>query len=311
MKREPLVSVVMPAYNAERFVAKAVRSILEQTYASIELLVADDGSNDDTRAILDGFLTDKRVRAYHNEANLGYLKTSNRLFALCQGDFITFMDADDWSHPERLQLLVNGFEKDPELCCAGSYVMRVDENDNQMKEVTFDTEYPDIKGALPQRFSFVGSAVMLRRDVFDLAGPYPEVFDRIGSEDLYWIGKIIHRHKMINIPKALYYYRESKQSVSFMNNKKIDGQLSNELVQIALHSLMKKGRDILIPENRKFLEETMNYLRMKYNFWNNNYYAGFRYWLKGIGKKRMDLTDRNRILKMYSRKWAKSLFTTG
>ena len=121
----PLVSVLMPAYNAGPYVRQAAESILSQTYPHLELLVADDASTDNTRALLDALAGDPRVRLFHNETNRGYLQTTNELFRHCKGGLITFMDADDWSAPARIEKLVQAFERDPLLQCAGKSYRRI------------------------------------------------------------------------------------------------------------------------------------------------------------------------------------------
>ncbi len=81
--QQPLVSIVMPAYNAEKYIAESVNSILAQTYKNFELLIADDCSTDRTREILSAF-NDSRISFHPNETNQGYLKTCNKLFLLCK-----------------------------------------------------------------------------------------------------------------------------------------------------------------------------------------------------------------------------------
>src|SRR5262249_29917335 len=109
---KPKVSVVMSAFNAEAFIEEAIISILSQTYENVELVIADDGSMDNTRRVLDR-LTDRRIRRYDNKENLGYLRTRNRLFRLTTGEFVTLQDADDISLPNRIENQVGAFLADP------------------------------------------------------------------------------------------------------------------------------------------------------------------------------------------------------
>ena len=98
----PLISVVMPAYNVERYIEKSINSILDQSYPNVEILVADDASTDKTKAIIDGY-TDARIKRFHNESNQAYLKTCNKLMSLAKGQFLAFQDADDFSHVQRFE----------------------------------------------------------------------------------------------------------------------------------------------------------------------------------------------------------------
>src|ERR1700752_3454291 len=130
-KKVSLVSVIMPAYNCEKYVKKAIDSILNQTYSNFELLIADDCSKDSTKNIIDSY-TDNRIKRFHNETNMGYLQASNKLFKECEGDFITFQDADDYSAPNRLELLISFLEKNSSYSCVGSNVIKVDDSDNEL-----------------------------------------------------------------------------------------------------------------------------------------------------------------------------------
>ena len=100
----PTISVVMPAYNMERFLAEAVRSVMAQTMTDWELLIIDDCSSDETCAIARGFeAEDSRIRLYRNESNLGVAKTRNRGFELCRGEYVALLDSDDVWLPEKLE----------------------------------------------------------------------------------------------------------------------------------------------------------------------------------------------------------------
>jgi glycosyltransferase involved in cell wall biosynthesis len=305
MNQQPLISVVMPAYNTEKFVEKAIQSILKQSWTNFEFLIADDCSTDHTKKVLDSFLSDKRISTYHNEVNMGYLLTSNKLLAKCKGDFITFMDSDDWSHPNRLELMLNEFQNDPELGCVSSFIQRVDQEGTLMEVIEFKTSYEEIRNSLPWDFEFVGPSLMFSRKAFEYAGFYEKAFNRIGSEDLYRGGKIILKFKMISIPKPLYYYRANPTSVSRGNLKRVDGQMSKELAQLAIKKLMEDNVDIFHPDHSGLYAEILKYLGMKYNFWNENYFAGLSCYVKGLGKNKMRFTDKNKLVWMYSKKFVK------
>ena len=88
----PLVSVIMPAYNARPYIEQAIRSVLDQDYAQIELIVVDDGSNDGTPELAEQF--GNRVKVLRQK-NAGPAAARNRGFAASQGEFIAFLDADD------------------------------------------------------------------------------------------------------------------------------------------------------------------------------------------------------------------------
>ncbi len=204
----------MPAYNCEKFVDQAITSMLGQTYSNFELLIADDCSKDQTKQKIDAY-TDTRIKRFHNEVNLGYLKASNKLFKQCSGELITFQDADDYSDPARLEKLVSFLDEHKDIAVVGSNVKKVDENGAERPQTNFPLSHTDIVNNFENyRIVFTGSALMLRKEVVEKYGIYNEYFDRIGSEDTYWYSHIINGSKVANLEEALYYYRINSNSVT-------------------------------------------------------------------------------------------------
>lgn len=101
----PKVSVIIPAYNTEAYIAKAIESALEQTLTDIEVIVVDDGSSDKTVEIAKSF-TDQRLKVIVNQQNLGVSAARNLAIKAAQGEWIAVLDSDDWYAPERLERLV-------------------------------------------------------------------------------------------------------------------------------------------------------------------------------------------------------------
>lgn len=216
-----LVSVIMPAYNCEKFVALAINSILNQTYQNFELLIADDASTDRTREIIDA-CKDGRIKRFHNSFNQGYLRASNKLFKECKGDFITFQDADDYSDKDRLQKLSAALNSNPQIAVVGSNISKVDVNGKKFWDSDFPTDHDTIlRNYLEHKVVFTGSALMLRRSVIDSIGIYNEYFNRLGSEDVYWYSLILEKFKVANLKDVLYFYRANPNSVAstFKNPK--------------------------------------------------------------------------------------------
>ena len=107
-----LVSVVMPAYNAEKYIRGAVASVLSQTYPSWELVIVDDCSSDDTPALLDSLAeVDKRVRVIHARENAGVAAARNAAIAAASGSHIAFLDSDDGWHPRKLEWQMEHMEE--------------------------------------------------------------------------------------------------------------------------------------------------------------------------------------------------------
>ena len=111
---EKMISVILPAYNAEKFLREAIDSILGQTYKNFELIVLNDGSTDRTEDIILAY-DDPRIRYVKNEKNLKLIKTLNKGIDLAKGEYIARMDADDISLPRRFEIEVNYLQEHSDI----------------------------------------------------------------------------------------------------------------------------------------------------------------------------------------------------
>lgn len=114
MSSQPLVSVMMPAFNAEYTIDKAIKSLQLQTYESWECVIVDDGSTDDTVAIINS-IQDDRIRLIKLEKNMGRGYARQVALDNCHGEYVAMLDADDWYYNGKLQAQVEAFNKYPEL----------------------------------------------------------------------------------------------------------------------------------------------------------------------------------------------------
>lgn len=204
----------MPAYNVEKYVCKAIESILNQTYRNIELLVMDDASKDKTVKVIRSF-SDSRLKFFQNEKNLGYLKTCNKLFDLASGEFIAFQDSDDYSDPRRLEIQMAQFEKDPNLGVCGTNLTAMKDNGELMFCSNYFCDAETIKKQmLTGEYSMIPNSFLFKREILQTVGKYHEFWDRIGAEDYYWAWLIMEKYKLINIRPALYYYRYNPRGVT-------------------------------------------------------------------------------------------------
>lgn len=124
----PLVSVIMPTWNVEKTVSYAVRSILNQSWQNLELLIVDDASEDQTWSILEKFAAnDSRIRIFRNALNMGPYVSKNVAVSQAKGEWITGQDADDWAHPERLARQVRFCEEQKTTACMSGTVRVADD----------------------------------------------------------------------------------------------------------------------------------------------------------------------------------------
>ncbi|MBT5402703.1 MAG: glycosyltransferase family 2 protein [Crocinitomicaceae bacterium] len=287
----PLISVVMPAYNAENYIEQAISSILNQTYVNIELLIADDGSTDDTKEKINLQLAnDERVKVFHNQSNIGYLKTCNKLKALATGDYITFQDADDFSDLKRLEVLMTKMNEDSTIDVVGSNFCKVLEDGQIVSTSDHAVSHEQLVDSMPETFLFCGASFLLKREVYDNIGGYHEYFDRVGAEDFYWVYLITEKFKVEIINDALYYYRFNPNSVSATayDKRKL---FSVDLVRFLITQRQNTGSDALTNNRLDLLDARINELNQPYindkylfskklvqrYFWNGKYRSA--YWL--------------------------------
>lgn len=150
MNQLPLISVLLPVYNAEKYIKKAVDSITNQTYQNLEIICINDGSKDNSLAILTELAKeDLRIKVISNEHNLGLIKTLNKAIEKASGEYLARMDADDFSLPERLEKQVK-FLIRHQLDFVDCKIVYKGENGNTIKR---ETTIPKTEKGL-QFFSF-------------------------------------------------------------------------------------------------------------------------------------------------------------
>jgi glycosyl transferase domain protein len=211
MSQEPLVSVLIPCYNCEKYVEKAVTSIIEQSYSNLEILVIDDGSTDNTGSILQELAQkDSRIRYIKNETNLKLIKTLNKGIDLCRGKYIARMDADDISLPTRIVKQVNFLEKHPDIGIVGTYTKNFGANNRTWKMKTRDKF---IRAHLFFNTCFAHPSVMIRTSVLRDNHLYYDT-NYLHAEDYKLWCDIAQYTKLANIPEILLYYRINQNQIS-------------------------------------------------------------------------------------------------
>ncbi|HGF9542707.1 TPA: glycosyltransferase family 2 protein, partial [Acinetobacter baumannii] len=126
-----LVSVVLPAYNAELYLKEAIDSVLSQTFTDFELIILNDGSIDRTEEIILSY-NDSRIVYVKNEKNLGLIGTLNKGINLAKGKYIARMDADDICLPERFKKQVDFLEKNNEIDLIGTNAIKINNNGDRI-----------------------------------------------------------------------------------------------------------------------------------------------------------------------------------
>lgn len=201
----PKISVIMPAYNAEKYIKTSVDSILNQTFCDFELIVINDCSNDSTGEILLSY-RDERLICLNNEKNLGVARTLNRGLAAARGEYIARMDADDISEPHRLEKQLAYMEEHPQTVVCGSKITVFYETGEQAV-CHYPQQDRQIKTTLLFSCPFAHPSVMIRGEVLRKQGLcYEEAFEKV--EDYRLWTRLAKSGEFVNLPEPLLRYRK-------------------------------------------------------------------------------------------------------
>jgi glycosyltransferase involved in cell wall biosynthesis len=181
----PLVSVVIPAYDAERYLGEAIESVLAQTYAPVETIVVDDGSCDGTAAVARSYPGVELIA----EENAGPAAARNRGFAACHGDLIAFHDADDLMTPDTLTVQVGEMLADPAIGCVLAEQELLIEAGAELPFWAEGSKVPTVMPAKPEELADEPDVhpmtMLVRREVFERVGGFDE--EMRAAEDFDWM----------------------------------------------------------------------------------------------------------------------------
>ena len=210
----PLISVVMPVYNALPFLNESIRSILEQTFGDYEFVILDDASTDGSVELLREWARrDPRIHLHESKRRLGLSGSSNAVVAKTGARIVARMDADDIAHPDRLRRQWNIFEEHPDIALVGTLCNGIDATGREVR--------PRDRWRLVRRSTYIpfphGSA-MFRREVFDRAGGYDEA--SAGAEDQDLFLRMAACGRVVTLPDVLYSYRYHSNNATLFNGKR-------------------------------------------------------------------------------------------
>jgi len=266
-----LISVIMPAYNASQFIKEAIESVLVQTYPHFELLICDDGSNDETLKVIQSF-KDDRIKLFQNIQNLGNLKTTNFLFEQCKGDFITIQDSDDYSVINRLEILLNAFDSDDALDMVGTNYLAVSENKTPLFSGFLPQKDHQIKAVSEKEVvPMLYASIMIRANLLKKVGGFRLFFNRLGYADFDWMARCMESSKSImNISDVLYIYRKHTHSFTAIKKKNSLLVMFHPLI-VEMHKRRELGQKDYFETNNlvqiKRMVSQLYLAKAKSNFW--------------------------------------------
>ena len=228
----PLVSVILPVYNGETYLAEAIESILTQSHSDLELIVIDDCSTDASAAIVSDYASrDERVRLVRHDHNQGMPSARNSGIAASRGEFIATMDCDDISLPQRLEKQVAFLQANPDIGVVGISVQNASADLSERQIHTYPQQhvfmvlYWILGGTTLQ-----GGVIMARRTAFLAIDGYNDSV-RL-AEDTELLSRLCLETRLANLPEAPYLYRHHGQQVSASAERRERRRQENNTVRL-------------------------------------------------------------------------------
>lgn len=205
-----LVSVIIPAYNSEKYIEKAIDSALIQE-VPLEVIVINDCSPDRTSDVMRKYAEEPRVRYYENKVRLGAAGTRNRAVTLSRGEYVAFLDCDDWWEPNKLKKQLKMMSKTGAVLCSTARRL-IDSNTGTSKKIISVKEIITYKMMLHQNWINCSSALIKR----DVIAKYPMAYEDSHEDYITWL-KILKEYKFacaVNEPLLNYQVSKSGKSGS-------------------------------------------------------------------------------------------------
>lgn len=265
MENSPLLSVIVPVYNVEKYVIRCIDSIIAQTYKNLQIILIDDGSPDACGMICDEYTKkDVRIITVHQK-NEGLSGARNNGLLFAKGSLISFVDSDDWLHPDMYSTLIDLMQKynlDMARCSAigtdGVNEKRILPNSHAVNKVItgkkiFELYFTEFLCKV------VWNAVYKREIVQGILSP-----ERCHSQDNYVSGRYLYRcTRMMLIDRPLYYYFENPTSTTHGGNKRFldicicTKKLKDDLIEIE----NMRNQEYIQKLNRKLAREIYHFIR--------------------------------------------------
>ena len=202
----PTVSIIIPTYNREHLLGRAIQSILNQTYQDFELIIVDDGSTDNTEKLVRKF-NSERIKYIRHGENKGPSTARNTGIKSAKGDYIAFQDSDDEWMPEKLEKQIGAFEVAPPevgIVYTGWYAV-INNKKRYLPPAGVNPKDGDLFSTLLRRSLLGTPAALIKRECFERAGMFDERFPPAEDWELFLRMSKFYQFKYINEPLVMYY----------------------------------------------------------------------------------------------------------
>lgn len=220
LTKKPLVSIVMPVYNAGSFLCQSLDSILKQSFKDWELICVNDASNDNSQIILNSYKKkDRRIKVFRIPINQGVSYAANAAISESKGQFIARMDADDIMYPGRLQKQLNFLHKNQDIVAIGGQCLLINKNGKTIGTKTFPREDEEIKKMIFYSIPVQQPSIMVNKKLL----PYDFVWYKDNSdtaEEVDLLFRLFQIGRVANLKDFILKYRIHGKNTSLLNPKK-------------------------------------------------------------------------------------------
>lgn len=250
--KNPLISVIIPVYNAERYVDETIKSVLEQTYQDFEIILVNDGSTDSTKSVLQKYLHNPQIKLI-NQSNAGCSAAKNTGLKHAKGDWIQYLDADDLLSPDKLEAQIKILEGNPwhiAVCKTEVFTKTPGDRKEEIDtDFLYNTNEPfefllHLYGVNGRDGMIQPNAFLISRRLAEAAGNWDTSISPAPDEDGEYFCRMILKSNRIHFTDGINYYRKDLNDKSSLSK-----QVSEQHARGGLRSLELKAQHLLNVED--------------------------------------------------------------
>jgi teichuronic acid biosynthesis glycosyltransferase TuaG len=251
---EPLVSIVMPAYNAQQHIAESIESVITQTYTNWELIIVDDNSTDDTASIIKALAQkDPRVKYLHQDRGRQG-KARNKAIKNSTGDYIAFLDADDLWDKTKLEVQVATIKSRPDIALlfTQGFILQSNEDTTLLDVKIQEWSWQKDLDLFITQNQIPILSVLVKKQAIINACYFSEDPEIQNAEDYHlWI-KLLKQTTFLSIPNRLFYYRVHEQQSTYQNSN-LSMAVANAFINLASTQIIDKQNKTLRTRLKLFI----------------------------------------------------------